>query len=107
MTTIGHFKKSGSEYIGEITTLHAQTKGVRIVPETSRAGDMLPSHRIYLGKSELGAGWTRRTSENREYLAIKLDDPSLVAPIYASLFENEDGETCSLIWSRSRKISGE
>ena len=33
MATIGTFKKSGSEYVGEIVTLSVQAKNVRIVPE--------------------------------------------------------------------------
>ena len=32
MATIGTFKKSGSEFVGEIVTLSVQAKGVRIVP---------------------------------------------------------------------------
>jgi uncharacterized protein (DUF736 family) len=36
----------------------------------------------------------------REYLSVKLDDPSFPAPIYASLVEAEDGESHNLIWSR-------
>lgn len=103
MANIGSFKKSGSEYVGEIMTLGIQTKNVRIVPEATRANDIAPTHRIYLGKFEIGAGWTKRSAENRDYISIKLDDPSFVAPIYANLFDNEGGEGLSLVWSRSRK----
>ena len=35
MANIGSFKKSGQEFQGEIVTLSLQTKGVRIVPETT------------------------------------------------------------------------
>ena len=42
-----------------------------------------------------------------DYLSVKLDDPSFNAPIYANLFNDEDGETFTLIWSRSRKPNGE
>ena len=35
MATIGTFKKTGSEYVGEIVTLSVQAKAVRIVPEDS------------------------------------------------------------------------
>jgi len=34
------------------------------------------------------------------YLGLKLDDPSFTAPIYANLFDDEDGKSFSLIWSR-------
>jgi uncharacterized protein (DUF736 family) len=40
-------------------------------------------------------------------LSVKLDDPRFNAPIYANLFDDEDGDGCALIWSRSRKSSGE
>ncbi len=41
---------------------------------------------------------------SRDYLSVKLDDPSFnPRPIYANLFDDEDAETFTLIWSRSRK----
>jgi hypothetical protein len=52
MANIGSFKKSGSEFQGEIVTLSVQTKNVRIVPETNRANDNAPSHRIYVGRAD-------------------------------------------------------
>jgi uncharacterized protein (DUF736 family) len=107
MANIGTFKKSGQEFLGEIVTLSVQTKGVRIVPETGRNGDSAPSHRVYVGRAEIGAAWSKRSNEGRDYLSVKLDDPSFNAPIYANLFNDEDGETFTLIWSRSRKPNGE
>ena len=55
MATIGTFKKSGQEFQGEIVTLSLQTRGVRIVPETDRTSDNAPSHRVYVGRAEIGA----------------------------------------------------
>jgi uncharacterized protein (DUF736 family) len=107
MTNIGSFKKSGAEYQGEIVTLSVQAKGVRIVPETTRVNEDAPSHRVYVGRAEIGAAWSRRSAQERDYLSVKLDDPSFTAPIYANLFEDEDGETFTLIWSRSRKQNGD
>ena len=83
MATIGSFKKSGNEYQGDIVTLSVQAKGVRIVPEADRS------------------------NEGRDYLSLKLDDPSFNVPIFANLFDDEDGEGFTLIWSRSRKKNGE
>ena len=107
MANIGSFKKSGDEFQGEIVTLSLQAKGVRIVPETSRSGDNSPSHRVYIGRVEVGAAWSKRSNEGRDYLSVKLDDPSFNAPIYANLFDDEDGEGYSLIWSRGRKANGD
>ena len=101
MATIGTFKKTGSnEFTGEIVTLSVQAKNVRIVPETTRSGDNSPSHRVYVGRVEIGAAWAKRSTEGRDYLGLKLDDPSFTAPIFANLFDDEDGECYSLIWSR-------
>ena len=102
MATIGTFKKTGSnEFTGEIVTLSVQAKGVRIVPELRTTGDNAPSHRVLVGRAEIGAAWSKRSNEGREYLGLKLDDPSFNAPIYANLFDDEDGESHSLIWSRT------
>jgi uncharacterized protein (DUF736 family) len=107
MANIGSFKKSGQEFQGEIVTLSLQTKGVRIVPETDRTSDNAPSHRVYVGRAEIGAAWSKRSGEGRDYLSVKLDDPSFNAPIYANLFDDEDADTYTLIWSRSRKPNGD
>ncbi|GAN75831.1 MULTISPECIES: DUF736 domain-containing protein [Acetobacteraceae] len=107
MATIGSFKKVGSELQGEIVTLSVQTKGVRIVPEANRASDNTPSHRIFVGRAEIGAAWSKRSNEGRDYLSVKLDDPSFNAPIYANLVDDEDGEGFTLIWSRSRRTNGD
>jgi len=108
MANIGSFKKVGSsEFQGEIVTLSVQTKGVRIVPETNRANDNAPSHRVFVGRAEIGAAWSKRSNEGRDYLSVKLDDPSFNAPIYANLFDDEGGEGYTLIWSRSRKANAD
>src|SRR6266566_4055664 len=106
MANIGSFKKSGQEFQGEIVTLSLQTKGVRIVPEADRTSDIAPSHRVYVGRAEIGAAWSKRSNDGRDYLSVKLDDPSFNAPIYANLFDDEDAETFTLIWSR-RKPNGD
>jgi uncharacterized protein (DUF736 family) len=101
MATIGTFKKTGSnEFTGEIVTLSVQAKNVRIVPETTRSGDNSPSHRVYVGRVEIGAAWAKRSNEGRDYLGLKLDDPSFTVPIFANLFDDEEEGGYSLIWSR-------
>ncbi|HLG48087.1 MAG TPA: DUF736 domain-containing protein [Reyranella sp.] len=106
MANIGSFKKVNDEYQGEIVTLSVQTKGVRIVPEANRSSDKAPSHRVYVRRAEIGAAWPKRSNEGRDYLSVKLDDPSFASPIFANLFDDESGEAYSLIWSR-RRPSGE
>ena len=107
MASIGSFKKVGGEFQGQIVTLSVQAKNVRIVPETNRANDNAPCHRVFVGRAEIGAAWSKRSNEGRDYLSVKLDDPSFNPPIYANLFDDEDGDGYSLIWSRSRRQSGD
>ena len=107
MASIGTFKKSGNGYTGDITTLSLQAKNVRIVAEESRSNENAPSHRVFVGRIEIGAAWTKRSNEGRDYLGLKLDEPSFTAPIFANLFDDEGGETYSLIWSRPSRRNGD
>lgn len=102
MANIGTFTKTSDGYNGEIVTLSVQQKNVRIVGEPAGTSENAPSHRVFAGQTEIGAGWAKRSAEGREYLSVKLDDPSFSTPIYANLFDAEDGKTFNLIWSRAR-----
>jgi uncharacterized protein (DUF736 family) len=105
MANIGSFKKVNAEFQGEIVTLSVQARGVRIVPEPNRTNDNAPSHRVFVGRAEIGAAWPKRSNEGRDYLSVKLDDPSFTAPIFANLFDGDD-DTYNLIWSRGRRPNG-
>ncbi|HNP15343.1 MAG TPA: DUF736 domain-containing protein, partial [Terrimesophilobacter sp.] len=110
MATIGTFRKTGNEFVGEIVTLSVQAKNVRIVPEEGATSENAPSHRVFVGRAEIGAAWSKRSNEGRDYLSLKLDDPSFNAPIYANLFDDtviEGEESFSLIWSRNRRQNGD
>src|SRR3546814_2641485 len=66
MATIGTFKKTGNnEFTGEIVTLSVQTKNVRIVPEARATGENAPSHRVFVGRAEIGAAWSKPSNEGR------------------------------------------
>jgi uncharacterized protein (DUF736 family) len=101
MARIGTFKLAAGEYKGSISTLQIQAKSVRICPETASSGNA-PTHRVFSGASEIGAAWEKRTSDDRPYLSVKLDDPAFTAPVFAQLFEGSDGEY-DLIWSRQTR----
>ena len=107
MANIGSFTKSGESYKGEIVTMSVQTKNVRIVPEEAGDNENAPSHRVFVGRAEIGAAWSKTSNEGRAYLGLKLDDPSFTAPIYANLFDEEDGDAYSLIWSRPVRRNGD
>ena len=100
MATIGAFHKTADgSYSGAIKTLTLDIKQA-VFRKAENDNDKAPDFRIFAGQTEFGAAWKKTSRENRDYLSVKLDDPSFPAPIYASLVEAEDGY--SLIWSRSR-----
>ena len=106
MSTIGTFTKNADgAYTGAINTLSLNVKSVAFRPN-DKTNPEAPDYRIFAGKVELGAAWKKTSAEQRNYLSVKLDDPSFNAPIFANLFEDEDGENYSLIWSRPRKQNG-
>ena len=101
MATIGTFTKSGDgSYAGSIKTLSLNVKQAQLRPSETD-NDKAPDFRIFSGQTEFGAAWKKTSRENRDYLSVKLDDPSFPAPIYASLVDADEGY--SLIWSRSRQ----
>jgi uncharacterized protein (DUF736 family) len=66
MANIGSFKKVNAKFQGEIVTLSVQARNVRIVPESSRTNDSAPSHRVFVGRAEIGAAWPKRSTEGRD-----------------------------------------
>ena len=98
MATIGTFAKFEDGSIrGDIKTLTLNVKAALFRP-ADKDNDKAPDFRIFAGQTEFGAAWKKTSQQNREYLLVKLDDPSFPAPIYASLVEVDGGH--SLIWSR-------
>ena len=105
MATIGTFTKTNAGFNGTIQTIGLKAK-VAITPVEKR-GDSHPDFRVFVGKVEIGAAWSKQSTEGRNYLGLKLDDPSFTATIYANLFNDEDGEGFSLIWSRPIRRNGD
>ena len=100
MATIGTFTKSDAgDYNGAIKTLTLNVKQATL-RKAEKDNDKAPDFRIFAGQTEFGAAWKKTSRENRDYLSVKLDDPSFPAPIYATLIDADEGY--SLIWSRSR-----
>ncbi|WP_421937617.1 DUF736 domain-containing protein [Phenylobacterium sp.] len=99
MATIGTFTKDDAgHYNGAIKTLTLDVKTATFRP-AEKDNERAPDFRIFAGKTEFGAAWRKTSRENRDYLSVKLDDPSFPAPIYASLVDADEGY--SLIWSRA------
>jgi uncharacterized protein (DUF736 family) len=107
MSIIGTFvrTKEGG-WAGSIRTLTIDVKA-RFVPNDKRDNEQAPTFRIFAGHAELGAAWRQRPEgENaRDYLSVRLDDPSLAEPISAAMFFGEEGRDAQLVWNRRRKDS--
>ena len=101
MATIGTFTKSGEDFTGTVKTLALNVKAKIVRAE--KENDKAPDFRIFAGAPEFGAAWKKTSGAGRDYLSVKLDDPSFNAPIYANLFDDEEGEGYTLIWSRPQK----
>ena len=98
MATIGSFTKTDTGFSGSVKTLTLNVKATFRTDE--KDNDKAPDFRIFAGATEFGAAWKKTSNAGREYISVKLDDPSFPAPIYASLVEAEEGESYALIWSR-------
>ncbi|WP_028734321.1 DUF736 domain-containing protein [Rhizobium leguminosarum] len=102
MATIGTFIATDSGFSGSIRTLALNIRAR--IARIDNPSDKGPHFRIYAGNVELGAAWQKRSGESdRDYLSVKLDDPSFPAPIYATLSEVEGEDGYQLIWSRPNR----
>ena len=103
MATIGTFTKSADgTYSGAIKTLSLNVKTAQF-RANEKTDEKAPDFRIFANGIEFGAAWKKTSRENRDYLSVKLDDPSLPKPIFAALVDADDGY--SLVWSRSRTVN--
>ncbi|MEM6651845.1 MAG: DUF736 domain-containing protein [Pseudomonadota bacterium] len=101
MPAIGTFTKTDDSFVGTIRTMTINVK-TKIVPNKDKSSDNAPDYRVYAGGAELGAGWREAAKgEGKDYIAMKLDDPSFAAPIRAAFFENAEEGTGVMLWSRT------
>jgi uncharacterized protein (DUF736 family) len=99
MATIGTFTKGDNgDFTGAVKTLTLNVKTK--IARSEKENDKAPDYRIFAGQTEFGAAWRKTSGAGREYLSVKLDDPSFPAPIFASLVAVEGGDGYALIWSR-------
>ena len=104
MSVIGTFvpAKDGG-WVGTVRTLTMNAK-LRFVPNDNRENDNAPAFRVLVGSSRIGDAWTARSNGDnaKDYLRVRLDDPSLAGPLNAALFRSDDGKGAQLVWSRRR-----
>ena len=104
MSVIGTFTPArDGGWNGFIRTLTINAK-VRLVPNDNRDNENAPVFRVFAGQSRIGDAWAARSGGDspKDYLRVRLDDPSLPEPISAALFQSEDGKEAQLVWNRRR-----
>ena len=101
MSVIGNFSHKDGKYTGTIRTMTINVKA-QLVP-VENPGKGAPDYRLFAGGAELGAGWVETSQDDREYISMKLDDPSFAGPVRGAFFENKEEKTGILIWNRARK----
>jgi uncharacterized protein (DUF736 family) len=100
MAIIGTFTKTDDGYVGTIRTMTINVKA-KFLRNTEKANDKAPDYRVFAGGAELGAAWREKGKDgDKDYLAVKLDDPSFSQPVRGALFENRVDGTAILAWSR-------
>ena len=102
MAQIGTFiRNSDGSYTGEIVTLWIQAKNVRIEEVGSSLQDSTITHRVTVGRAEIGFGQLTISEDGQSRLALTLDDPSFDAPINATLVDDPEKGRAVLLWSRA------
>lgn len=118
MAVIGQLKETRRdgvlEYEGHISTLSTQLY-IRLVENPYRSGENSPEF-IVMAKSstgkeiEVGSAWKNISApkiigdEGKEYLSIKIDDPSMPSALNVSAFSSRDNpEIWNIVWSRPKK----
>ena len=103
MTQIGRFTRTADGFQGHIETL--SLKGELCLVPADAGAENAPDYRVHLGADgeglEVGAGWNRIGERAGAYVSLLIDDPALIHPIHANLFQsNRDSQDHSLIWNR-------
>lgn len=105
MTCIGTFTATRDGFEGRLHTLQIDCP-LTIIPAASTEADNAPDYRIIAGEGdtafEVGAGWKRVGDKAGAYVAVLIDDPALVQPLRANLFQS-DKHTHVLMWSRASR----
>lgn len=107
MTQIGLFEATPSGFAGHIRSFTLDVD-VQIVAADPSDVENAPDFRIILGDGddaiEVGAEWKRVGERAGNYVSLLIDDPNLVQPIYANLFQSSSDPTAHvLLWNRPLK----
>jgi len=106
MSIIGNFTYDGENYTGIVQTL-AFSGAVVLEAVKEKTNENGPDYLAFTmpgrsrGRVEIGSARKQRSEAGKDYLNVKLDEPSFPAPIFCRLIQLEGQEGYSLIWSRS------
>jgi uncharacterized protein (DUF736 family) len=104
MASIGTVtRKADGSFIGTLTTITIKAP-VAILPNTAKKADAQPDFRVFSGKVEVGAGWTRvAETSGKSYVSLSLATPEFGrSTIYANLgraADQDDDDVFALIWN--------
>lgn len=102
MTCIGTLTATPDGFEGRLQTLTLDI-ALAIIPADCSEAENAPDYRIMAGGDEagfeVGAGWTRVGDKAGAYVALVIDDPALVRPLRANLFQSGP-DAHVLTWSR-------
>jgi len=93
-------KTEDGTFEGRIQTL-TLSADIRFLPVHDKAKDTMPDYRIVTaeGEIEIGAGWYKKSKNDKAYISCKIDDPSLPAAIWPVLIASPNQEY-NLYWDR-------
>ena len=104
---IGKFTQHGDGYAGSIYGVGWSAPFVTFTAAPAKQGNSpdfvvhgAPSEED--GEFELGAAWAKTSKAGKAYLSVKLDGPTLVAPINCALTKQADGSH-ALVWNREAR----
>lgn len=105
MTCIGTFTKTRDGFAGRLQTLTLD-RALTLVPAEPGDAHKAPDYRILAGEGdetfEVGAGWKHTGDKAGAFVAVVIDDPALVQPLRANLFQS-DKRTHVLMWQRAAR----
>jgi len=102
---IGTFTEQEHGYIGWINAAGLRVADVMFSPVTAKQGNGPDFVVLADGDAEqfeLGAAWAKTSKAGKPYLSVKLDGPTLVAPINCALTKQADG-SYALVWNRDAR----
>jgi uncharacterized protein (DUF736 family) len=102
---IGNFHQDGEHYNGDLHAIGFTLTEVDVSPVTAKQGngpDFLVVSHLNEATVEIGAAWKKTSKAGKPYLSVKLDGPTLAAPINCALIPQADGSH-ALVWNRDSR----